>query len=87
MACSKTLSPAHHDYGTIQFTAGILAEVFSQNLEKVLAVSRATKAIGEAVKYIPDSARSHYPDVPWRDVAEMRDQLVHDYFNTDIEIA
>ncbi|WP_242030957.1 MULTISPECIES: HepT-like ribonuclease domain-containing protein [unclassified Limnothrix] len=56
-------------------------------MEKVLAVSRATKAIGEAVKYIPDSARSHYPDVPWRDVAEMRDQLVHDYFNTDIEIA
>lgn len=69
-----------------QFTAGIEFEAFSQNLEKVFAVSRAMEIIGEAVKRVPDSVRNQYPDIPWRDIAGMRDKLIHDYFNTDVQI-
>lgn len=69
-----------------QFTTGIEFEAFSQNLEKVFAVSRAIEIIGEAVKRIPGSVRTQYSDIPWRDIAGMRDKLIHDYFNTDVEI-
>jgi uncharacterized protein with HEPN domain len=69
-----------------QFTAGVNFENFSPNLEKIFTVSRAIEIIGEAVKRIPDSVKSQYPDIPWRDIAGMRDKLIHDYFNTDREI-
>lgn len=69
-----------------QFTAGVTFEDFSQNLEKTFAVSRAIEIIGEAVKQIPPSIRNQYPDIPWRDIAGMRDKLIHNYFNADVEI-
>ena len=69
-----------------QFTAGVEFEAFSKNLEKVFVVSRALEIIGEAVKRIPNSVRSQYPSIPWRDIAGMRDKLIHDYFNTDKEM-
>ena len=38
--------------------------------------------IGEAVKGIDPDRLASEPEVPWREIARMRDQLTHHYFDT-----
>ena len=38
--------------------------------------------IGEAVKDLDPSVTASEPDVPWTEIARMRDQLAHRYFDT-----
>ncbi len=48
-------------------------------------VIRQIKIVGEAVRHISIDIRKTYPEIPWQDVAGMRDKLIHDYFGVDIE--
>lgn len=38
--------------------------------------------IGEAVKRLPEDVAAREPDIPWRDIAGMRNLLAHHYFDT-----
>ena len=48
------------------------------------AVLRRITIIGEATKSVPEDVRSRYPDVPWKDIAGMRDKVVHDYIGVKL---
>ena len=50
------------------------------------AVLRCVEVIGEATKKIPDELRADYPDIPWRDMAGMRDKVIHGYFVVDYKM-
>jgi uncharacterized protein with HEPN domain len=50
------------------------------------AVIRNIEIIGQAVKGISDDMRALVPDVPWRQIAGMRDKLIHEYFGVDIAL-
>ncbi|MFO8077867.1 MAG: DUF86 domain-containing protein [Thermoplasmatota archaeon] len=49
------------------------------------AVIRQIEIIGEATKQISQSVKRKYPHIPWRDIAGMRDKLIHGYFGVDID--
>lgn len=47
------------------------------------AFARSIEIIGEAAKQVPDDVRKKYPDIEWREIAGMRDHLIHGYFSVD----
>ena len=50
------------------------------------AVVRQLEIIGEATKRISKGLRILNPKVPWSDMAGMRDVLIHDYLEVDVDI-
>jgi uncharacterized protein with HEPN domain len=42
--------------------------------------------VGEACKKVPTAVRPRNPQVPWKEMAGMRDRLIHGYFGVDDEI-
>ncbi len=61
-------------------------EVFLADGKTQDAVIRNIEIIGQAVKGISDDTRALVPDVPWRQIAGMRDKLIHEYFGVDIAL-
>ncbi|MDB9393624.1 MULTISPECIES: HepT-like ribonuclease domain-containing protein [Microcystis] len=51
---------------------------FPTKIEIFLSAVKLIEIIGEAVKNIPDEVRVNYPNIPWKNIAGMRDKLVHD---------
>jgi uncharacterized protein with HEPN domain len=50
------------------------------------AVLHNVLVIGEAVKKLPRDFRDRHADLPWREIAGMRDFVAHAYFALDLEI-
>ena len=70
----------------INFVKGMDYEGFVEDDKTVYAVVHAIEIIGEAARSIPEDVRAKYPEIPWRDVAGMRNKLVHQYFGVNMEV-
>lgn len=60
------------------------SEAFFADAKTQDAVIRNIEIIGEAVKGVSDDTRALDPAVPWRQIAGMRDKLIHEYFGVDL---
>ena len=69
-----------------EFTRGMTFEDFIGDRKTVYAVIRAFEVMGEAAKKIPQAVRSEYPGVPWKEMAGIRDKLIHEYFGVELEV-
>jgi uncharacterized protein with HEPN domain len=50
-----------------------------------LAVVRLLEIIGEAVRGVSDGLREKYPEIPWAQMAGMRNRLSHAYYEVDLD--
>jgi len=68
------------------YISGKNQEIFSNDSITQDAVVRQLEIIGEATKRISKELRKNNSDVPWDDMAGMRDVLIHDYIDVDLNI-
>lgn len=80
----------HHIMDEMVFLEGQCGAIAYDDLvqDEVLkrSVLRSIEVIGEAAKNLPPSFKEAHPEVPWREMAGMRDRLIHAYFSVDWEI-
>jgi len=70
-----------------EFLASVSSiDEFRADRKTVFAVVRAFELMGEATKNIPAQFRRRHPEIPWREMAGMRDKVIHEYFGVDVEV-
>ncbi|MDR9404751.1 MAG: DUF86 domain-containing protein [Halothece sp. Uz-M2-17] len=60
------------------YTQGLTFEEFKNN--PILTI------IGEATRSIPEEIKNRYSEVPWREMNDLRNRVVHEYFRVSYEI-
>ena len=68
------------------YTAGMTIASFSANRLVMDATLRNLEILGEAATNIPPNIRSQYANVPWREIVDTRNKLIHGYAGLDDEI-
>lgn len=67
-----------------EYLGGLDYEGFGKSRLVQDAVIRQFEIIGEATKNLSQAVRDRAPAVPWKNMAGMRDKLIHQYFGVDI---
>ncbi|MFM6310555.1 MAG: DUF86 domain-containing protein [Dolichospermum sp.] len=70
----------------LRYTNGISRVELEANDEKLSAILYQITIIGEATKRISLTFRQHHSEIPWREMAGMRDVIVHKYDQLDFDI-
>ena len=70
----------------IEFTSTISEEEFLENRLLKKAMVRCFEIIGEATKKVDFDFRMKYNSIAWKEMAGLRDKLIHDYTGVDYNL-
>ena len=68
----------------LEYTSQLTFENFISNQLIIDAVVRNFEIIGEAVSKIPNEIKIKYPIIPWKQMNNMRNLIIHEYFGIDL---
>lgn len=81
----EDIQQACHDI--LNFTQDLRnADELAKDRRTFLAVVRSLEVIGEAARQMPRGFKSEHSEIPWREVASLRNVIAHEYFGLDNEI-
>lgn len=67
----------------LEYSRGMVFEQFAADRKTIDAVIRNFTVIGEAASHLPEEFIKKHPDLPWREMRDMRNIVVHEYFGVD----
>lgn len=70
----------------LRYTDNISRVELEMNDEKLSAILYQIAVIGEATKRLSQDFRQQHPEIPWREIAGMRDMLIHKYDQVDSDV-
>lgn len=70
----------------LRYAVNIDRAELETNDEKLSAILYQISIMGEATKRISPAFRQQHPQIPWRDMAGMRDIIVHAYDQVDLDV-
>lgn len=71
----------------LQNYAGSLSkDELEQDVLRYYGIVKNIEIIGEAARMISDKFKAAHPEVPWRSIGNMRNFLVHEYFQVDADV-
>ena len=68
------------------YVAGMTYAAFLSDTRTQDAVIRNLEIIGEAAKSLSSDIKTGHPDLPWKEMAGVRDRLIHNYFGVNLDI-
>ena len=75
---------AAHD--AVCFAEGCSREDLDSVRLLVLAVVKCIEIIGEAASRVSPEGQAEAPELPWRDMIDMRHRLVHAYYDVNLDV-
>lgn len=69
-----------------EFVAGMSKAQFLLDEKTKSAVTRKVEVIGEASKNLPRHIKTRYKQIPWNQMAGIRDKIAHFYFGINYEV-
>ena len=66
------------------YVKGVDEEAFLKQGQVQDAVMRRLGIVGEAAKHVPPEFKARHPELPWNEMAGLRDKLIRHYFGVDL---
>ena len=70
----------------VEYTGSVQRADLDKDEKLALAIVRLLEIIGEAAKTVSTDFRRKHPSIPWREIAGIRDRLIHGYYDIDFDI-
>jgi uncharacterized protein with HEPN domain len=70
----------------LSYMDGLTLEVFLNDTQRQDAVIRRIEIIGEAARRVSPQTRELHPEIPWATMIGMRNLMIHDYDDVDMDI-
>ena len=69
-----------------RYASGLNHDAFVKDDKTADSVVRNLEIIGEAASRLTENFTTQHPEIEWRKIIGLRNRIVHDYFNVDVEI-